>query len=89
MNARRALSQSLAREFGPQGVHVVHSIIDGVIDIPRNKGFVMNNGVEDGKLSPDAVSYIKSFPVRSDADISIDCRYLLASPYPASICIHA
>lgn len=28
----RALSQSLAREFGPQGVHVGHIVVDGVID---------------------------------------------------------
>ncbi|TQS33780.1 hypothetical protein Golomagni_05863, partial [Golovinomyces magnicellulatus] len=28
----RALAQSLAREFGPKGVHVSHAIIDGIID---------------------------------------------------------
>ena len=28
----RALAQGMAREFGPQGIHVVHTIIDGVID---------------------------------------------------------
>ncbi len=33
---QRALAQSLAREFGPQGVHVVHVNIDGVIATPRN-----------------------------------------------------
>ena len=27
----RALSQSLAREFGPQGIHVAHVIADGII----------------------------------------------------------
>ncbi|HET7570993.1 MAG TPA: SDR family NAD(P)-dependent oxidoreductase [Gammaproteobacteria bacterium] len=30
----RALAQSLAREVGPQGVHVAHAIIDGQIDTP-------------------------------------------------------
>lgn len=29
--ALRALSQSLAREFGPRGIHVAHVIVDGVI----------------------------------------------------------
>lgn len=29
--ALRALSQSLAKEFGPQGIHVGHAIIDGLI----------------------------------------------------------
>ena len=28
----RSLAQSLAREFGPQGIHVAHIIIDGAID---------------------------------------------------------
>lgn len=52
--ALRALAQSLAREFGPQGVHVSHAVIDGVIDIPRTKSWDL--GHEDAKLSPDAVS---------------------------------
>jgi NAD(P)-dependent dehydrogenase (short-subunit alcohol dehydrogenase family) len=55
--AVRALAQSLAREFGPQGVHVAHVIVDGVIDIPRTKGYTVNEGKEDGKINPDAVSY--------------------------------
>ncbi len=31
----RALAQSLAREFGPKGIHVAHVVIDGQIDSPR------------------------------------------------------
>ena len=31
-HALRALAQSLAREMGPQGVHVAHVVIDGAID---------------------------------------------------------
>lgn len=53
--ALRALAQSLAREFGPQGVHVSHTIIDGIIDIPRTKAWVLEH--EDAKLNPDAVSH--------------------------------
>ena len=30
----RALTQSMAREFGPQGIHVVHAVIDGQIATP-------------------------------------------------------
>jgi NAD(P)-dependent dehydrogenase (short-subunit alcohol dehydrogenase family) len=52
--ALRALSQSLAREFGPQGVHVSHVIMDGVIDIPRTKEYRFEH--PDAKLNPDAVS---------------------------------
>jgi len=31
-HALRALAQSMARELGPQGVHVAHVVIDGTID---------------------------------------------------------
>lgn len=58
--ALRALAQSLAREFGPKGIHVSHVIIDGVIDIPRTKGWVFEK--EDAKLDPEAVSFSLSFP---------------------------
>ncbi|MGP4953460.1 SDR family NAD(P)-dependent oxidoreductase, partial [Psychrobacter sp. T6-1] len=30
--ALRALAQSMARELGPKGIHVAHTVIDGVID---------------------------------------------------------
>jgi len=33
--ALRGLSQSLAREYAPRGVHVVHVVIDGLIDAVR------------------------------------------------------
>ncbi|KAI9037229.1 oxidoreductase, short chain dehydrogenase/reductase family [Aspergillus affinis] len=52
--ALRALAQSLAREFGPQGVHVSHVIVDGVIDIPRTKEYKFEH--EDAKLDPDAIA---------------------------------
>ena len=62
----RALAQSLAREFGPQGVHVAHVIIDGVIDIPRTKGWL--NDKEDAKISPEAVCVvIFLFPFGSES----------------------
>ena len=32
--ALRALAQSMARELGPKGIHVAHTIIDGAIDTP-------------------------------------------------------
>lgn len=56
--ACRAMTQSLAREFGPRGVHVAHAIIDGAIDGTRAAAYKsqINNGAPDGLLSPDAVS---------------------------------
>ncbi|KAF5002481.1 hypothetical protein FGRMN_306 [Fusarium graminum] len=53
---QRAMHQSLAREFGPKGIHIAHAVIDGIIDIPRTKAWAANNGVEDGKISPDAIA---------------------------------
>lgn len=35
--ALRGLTQSLAREFQPAGVHVAHAILDGIIDTPRSR----------------------------------------------------
>ena len=52
--AQRALAQSLAREFGPKGVHVAHAIIDGVIDIPATKDWLKDAG-PDAKINPDSV----------------------------------
>ncbi len=51
----RALAQSMAREFGPQGVHVAHIVIDGQINTPRMRG--VSGGREDHTmLSPDAIA---------------------------------
>ncbi|KAF7809805.1 3-ketodihydrosphingosine reductase [Senna tora] len=63
--ALRALSQCLAREFQPQGVHVVHVIIDGLVGPPTRRGESMEE--EEGKneivggegsmsMDPDAVA---------------------------------
>jgi len=57
--ALRNLAQSLAREFGPHGVHVAHFIIDGVINGRRAKdGFqhYLDQLGEEGALSPEAIA---------------------------------
>lgn len=33
--ALRGLAQSLAREYGPKGVHIAHVVLDGLIDEPQ------------------------------------------------------
>lgn len=58
--ALRALSQSLAREFGPQGVHISHVIIDGVIDVDRTKHYAIS--APDGKIDTGSVS-LQPFPM--------------------------
>ena len=58
-HALRALAQSMARELGPQGIHVAHVVIDGAIDT----AFIAENFPEryalkasDGILDPDAIA---------------------------------
>ena len=51
----RALAQSLAREFGPQGIHVAHVVIDGQIDTPRVRERSPERE-EHTMLSPDAIA---------------------------------
>ncbi|MBU3055115.1 SDR family oxidoreductase [Pseudomonas indica] len=59
--ALRALAQSMARELGPQGIHVAHPVIDGAIDT----AFIRDNFPEmyqrkerDGILEPDHIAEI-------------------------------
>ena len=69
--AMRALAQSLAREFGPQGVHVNHAIIDGVIDIERTKDWKFEH--EDAKIKPEAVSRSRGEVSAARETITDDC----------------
>ncbi|HAA27928.1 MAG TPA: short-chain dehydrogenase [Cyanobacteria bacterium UBA8553] len=51
----RALGQTLAREFGPQGIHVAHIIIDGQIDTERVRAMSPNRE-QHSLLAPDAIA---------------------------------
>lgn len=58
-HALRALAQSMARELGPQGIHVAHVVIDGAIDT----AFIRDNFPEryalksqHGILNPDHIA---------------------------------
>lgn len=58
-HALRALAQSMARELGPQGIHVAHVVVDGAIDT----AFIRDNFPQayalkdsDGILSPDHIA---------------------------------
>jgi len=58
-HALRALAQSMARELGPQGIHVAHSIIDGAIDTAWIKeNFPDRYALKDrdGIVNPDAIA---------------------------------
>jgi NAD(P)-dependent dehydrogenase (short-subunit alcohol dehydrogenase family) len=51
----RALAQSMARELGPQGVHVGFVNIDGQIDSERYRHLAEERG-EDSLLAPEAIA---------------------------------
>jgi NAD(P)-dependent dehydrogenase (short-subunit alcohol dehydrogenase family) len=57
--ALRMLAQSMARELGPQGIHVAHVVIDGGIDTEFVRG--LREDFDEAKahdlvLSPDAIA---------------------------------
>jgi NAD(P)-dependent dehydrogenase (short-subunit alcohol dehydrogenase family) len=54
--AQRALAQSLAREFAPQGIHVSHVVVDGIIDLPSSAELLADAGPH-AKLEPSAVCF--------------------------------
>jgi len=51
----RMLGQALAREFHPQGIHVVHIIVDGQIDTPRLRSREPDRARET-VIPPDAIA---------------------------------
>lgn len=60
-HALRALAQSMARELGPQGIHVGHVVIDGPIDNDNSRELfpdIYAERSEDGVLRPDDIAEI-------------------------------
>ena len=58
-HALRALAQSMARELGPEGIHVAHVVIDGGIDTPFiRENFPERYALKDkaGILDPEAIA---------------------------------
>ncbi len=55
----RAVAQSMARELGPMGIHVMHTVIDGPIDTPWiNENFpqIKETRGPEGLLNPDHIA---------------------------------
>ncbi len=56
----RAVAQSMARELGPEGIHVAHVVIDGAIDMPWIRNLLGEEQIEkigpDGILGPDDIA---------------------------------
>mmetsp|Transcript_6922 Transcript_6922/g.8616 ORF Transcript_6922/g.8616 Transcript_6922/m.8616 type:complete len:135 (-) Transcript_6922:159-563(-) len=57
----RALAESMARELGPEGIHVCHVVIDGGVDTPWVRGILGEDvakdlAAKDGLLKPEDVA---------------------------------
>jgi NAD(P)-dependent dehydrogenase (short-subunit alcohol dehydrogenase family) len=58
-HALRALAQSMARELGPEGIHVAHVVVDGAIDTPFiRESFPERYALKEqaGILDPEAIA---------------------------------
>jgi len=82
-HALRALAQSMARELGPQGIHVGHVVIDGVIDIAATRELFpdwFENRAEDAILKPEQLAdiyWMLHMQPRSAWSFEIDVRSYL------------
>ncbi len=54
--AQRILAESIAREFGPQGIHVAYFIIDAAIDTPRTRPLIAPDKPDDYFAKPTAIA---------------------------------
>lgn len=54
--AQRILAESIAREFGPQGIHVAYFIIDAAIDTPRTRPFIAPDAPDEYFAKPTAIA---------------------------------
>ena len=53
--AQRILSESIARDLGPRGIHVAYVLIDAVIDVPRMRE-VLPEAPDDFFIKPSAIA---------------------------------
>lgn len=74
-HALRALAQSMARELGPQGIHVAHVIIDGAVEGEFIKG-----------ITPDYEARLARDEILKPADIA--ASYVVLSRQPRSAWTH-
>lgn len=51
MGGRRMLCQTLNAEFGPQGVHIAHVVVDGSVDAPDTLGKLLGDKFEAYKAA--------------------------------------
>ena len=54
--AQRILAESIAREFGPQGIHVGYFVIDAAIDTPRTRPVLAPDKPDEFFAKPSAIA---------------------------------
>ncbi len=54
--AQRILAESIAREFGPQGIHVAYFVIDAAIDTPRTRPVLAPDEPDEFFARPSAIA---------------------------------
>ena len=54
--AQRILAESIAREFGPRGIHVAYFIIDAAIDTPRTRPILSPDEPDEFFAKPAAIA---------------------------------
>lgn len=63
--AQKSLCEALARQLGPEGIHVSLIVVDGVVDLPRTREW-MKDKPDDFFIKPEGVADLASFLVRQD-----------------------
>ena len=82
--AQRILSESMARDLGPRGIHVAYVLIDAVIDVPRmrerlpeapDEFFIKPSAIADElwhlQTGPSAWSFLSGLPFRKNGEMSM------------------
>ncbi len=54
--SQRILAESIAREFGPKGIHVAYFVIDAMIDTPRTRPILAPDKPDDFFAKPKAIA---------------------------------
>lgn len=63
--AQRSLCEALARQLGPEGIHVALIIVDGVVDLPRTRE-MMKDKPDAYFVKPSGVADLASMLVKQD-----------------------
>ncbi len=64
--SQRILAESIAREFGPKGIHVSYFIIDAAIDTPRTRPFMQPDKNDDFFAKPRSIAQEMYKTVKQD-----------------------